>query len=292
MEIYHKPVLLKEVIEYLDPKENEDFIDATFGFGGHSKEILKYNKPNGKILGLEWDPKIVEISKKIFMEEKRIKIRNENFKNIKRIAREEGFLKIKGVIFDLGVSSWHFEKSGRGFSFNKDEFLDMRINPDKTKLTAFEIVNYYSKDELIKIFERYGEERKAEKIADEIIKERKIKKIETSKELSEIISKVVKRRKINPATKTFMALRTFINQELENLEIGLRDAFDLLKSDGRIVVISFHGLENKVIKKVFKELKKEGGEILTKNVIKPSLKEIKENPRARSAQLRAIRKIK
>jgi 16S rRNA (cytosine1402-N4)-methyltransferase len=292
MEIYHKPVLLKETIEYLDPKENEDFIDATLGFGGHSKEILKHNGPNGKILGLEWDPKIVEICKKIFMEEKRIKIRNENFKNIKRVAKEEGFIKVKGVIFDLGVSSWHFEKSGRGFSFNKDEFLDMRINPNKTRVTAFEIVNYYSRDELIKIFEEYGEEREAEKIADAIIKERRVKKIETSKELSEIISKVVKRKRLHPATKTFMALRTFINNELENLEIGLKDAFDLLKEDGRIVVISFQGLENKVIKKVFKELKKEGGEILTKNVIKPSLKEIKENPRARSAQLRAIRKIK
>jgi 16S rRNA (cytosine1402-N4)-methyltransferase len=292
MEIYHKPVLLKETIEYLDPKENEDFIDATLGFGGHSKEILKHNGPKGKILGLEWDPKIVEICKKIFMEEKRIKIRNENFKNIKRVAKEEGFIKVKGVIFDLGVSSWHFEKSGRGFSFNKDEFLDMRINPNKTRVTAFEIVNYYSRDELIKIFEEYGEEREAEKIADAIIKERRVKKIETSKELSEIVSRVVKRKRLHPATKTFMALRTFINNELENLEIGLKDAFDLLKEDGRIVVISFQGLENKVIKKVFKELKKEGGEILTKNVIKPSLKEIKENPRARSAQLRAIRKIK
>lgn len=293
MEIFHKPALLNEIIKYLEPKENEDFIDATFGFGGHSKEILKYTKPNGKILGLEWDPKVVEISKKLFMGEKRIIIKNKNFKDIKKVAKVEGFMKVKGVIFDLGISNWHLEHSGRGFSFNKDEFLDMRINPKEIKITAFEIINYYSREKLIRLLKEYGEEIYAEKIADAIIKRRLKKKIETSKELGEIISTTIrKRKKIHPATKTFMALRSFINNELENLEIGLKNAFDLLDKDGKIAVISFQGLENKVIKKVFKQLKHKGGEILTKRVIKPSLKEISENPKIRSAQLRVIKRIK
>lgn len=288
----HKPVLLKEVIQYLDPKPNENFIDATFGFGGHSKELLKHIRPKGKILALEWDPYLVEIIKKKFMKEKNIILKNANFKKIKEIVKETNFTHISGVIFDLGISSWHYEKSGRGFSFKKDEFLDMRINPFEIKLTAFEIVNYFSKEKLIEILEKYGEERKAESIANEIIKRRKIKKIETTKELSEIVEKVYKTRKfkIHPATKTFMALRIFINNELENLEEGLKQAFDVLDPKGRIAVITFHGLEDKIVKKIFKKLKESGAKMITKNVVRPSRKEILKNPRARSAKLRVIEK--
>jgi 16S rRNA (cytosine1402-N4)-methyltransferase len=288
----HQPVLLKEIIEILQPKENENFVDATFGEGGVSLEIAKFNGPDGKILAFEWDPELyklgVEKIKNLKME-KRIKLVNQNFRNIKRVVKEEGFTKIKGVVFDLGISLWHYKKSQRGFSFQKDEPLDMRINPE-IKVSAFEIINYYSYKDLIEIFRNYGEERNAEKIARTIIDRRRKKKIETSKELAEIVAEILPSRKIHPATKIFMALRTFINGELENLEQGLKDSYDVLDKGGKIVVLSFQGLEDKVIKQVFRLLKKEGAEIITKNVIRPKKEEILKNPQARSAKLRAIKK--
>lgn len=292
----HVPVLLQETIKILEPKENENFIDATFGEGGHSFEILKYTEPKGKILAFEWDPILyqlgVEKIKNLKME-KRIKLANQNFKNIKKVVKEEGFTQIKGIVFDLGISSWHYEKSGRGFSFKYDEPLDMRINP-KIKITAFEVVNYYSYKDLVEIFKNYGEEKEAEKVAEEIIRKRRSKKIESSKELAEIIvqAKKYKKKNIHPATQVFMALRSFINGELENLRDGIQSAYNVLDKGGKIVVISFQGLEDKVIKQVFKLLKeKEGAEILTKNVIKPNKEEILKNPKSRSAKLRAIKKI-
>jgi 16S rRNA (cytosine1402-N4)-methyltransferase len=289
----HKPVLLKEIIEILSPKENENFIDATFGLGSVSFEILKYTHPSGKILAFEWDPELynlgVKTIKKIKME-KRIKLVNQNFKNLKKVVKEEGFSQIKGVVFDLGISNWHYQESKRGFSFKNDEFLDMRINPN-IKITAFEIINYFSYKELVEIFKNYGEEKEAEKIAQIIIDRRKNKRIETSKQLSEIIAQVKKtRRKIHPATLVFMALRSFINDELGNLEKGLKEAYDVLDNGGKIVVLSFNGLEDKIIKNVFKLLKKQSGRIITKRVIKPTVEEIKKNPKARSAKLRAIEK--
>lgn len=288
----HTPVLRKEVIQYLNPKPNENFIDATFGFGGHSKELLKYIKPYGQILALEWDPYLVEINKKKFMKEKNIILKNANFKRIKEIVSKISFTHIKGVIFDLGISSWHLEKSKRGFSFKKDEFLDMRINPLEIKLTAFEVINYFSKEKIIEILEKYGEEQKAKAIAEAIIQKRRIKKIERTTELAEIITNVYKSKKlkIHPATKTFMALRIFVNDEISNLEEGLRQAFDVLDPQGRIAIITFHGLEDKVVKKVFKSLREKGAKMITKNVVRPKRKEILENPRARSAKLRVIEK--
>ena len=288
----HQPVLLKEIIEILEPKENENFVDATFGEGGVSLEIAKYNGPEGKILAFEWDPELyklgVEKIKKLNME-KRIKLVNQNFRNIKKVVKQEGFTKIKGVIFDLGISLWHYKKSGRGFSFKYDEPLDMRIN-QKIKITAFEIINYYSYKDLVEIFKNYGEEKNAEKIARLIVDRRRKKKIETSKELAEIIAEVLPSRKIHPATKIFMALRTFINKELENLDQGLKDSYDVLEKGGKIVVLSFQGLEDKVIKQVFKFLKKQRAQIITKNVIRPTKEEILKNPQARSAKLRALKK--
>ena len=168
----HTSVLLEETIYFLNPKPNDNFVDATFGFGGHSFKILDFIKPNGKILALEWDPYLVEIIKKTKMP-KNIILKNTNFKNIKKIVKEEKFSNVKGVIFDLGISNWHYKNSKRGFSFNKDEFLDMRINPFDIKITAFDVVNYFSRKELINIFESYGEEKEASRIADFILKKRK-----------------------------------------------------------------------------------------------------------------------
>jgi 16S rRNA (cytosine1402-N4)-methyltransferase len=289
----HKPVLLKEVIEYLNPQKNENFIDATFGLGGHSFELLKYIKPEGKILALEWDPFLVEINKKKIMSNKNIILKNQNFKNIKKVVKEEKFLNIKGVIFDLGISNWHYQLSERGFSFKKNEFLDMRINPSQIKITAFEIINYYSQKELTDIFVNYGEEHNAERIAKEIVKKRKTKKIKYSSELAELILNIKGlkyKKKIHPATKIFMALRNYINNELENLENGFKEAYDVLINRGRIAVITFNGLEDKVVKKVYKEIKNQGAKMITKNVVKPSKEEIKKNPSSRSAKLRVIEK--
>ncbi|GIW67554.1 MAG: ribosomal RNA small subunit methyltransferase H [Candidatus Parcubacteria bacterium] len=289
----HQPVLLKEIIEILEPGENENFIDATFGEGGVSFGISQLTGPNGKILAFEWDPELYKLGvKKIknLKMEKRIKLVNQNFKNIKRVVKQEGFSQIKGIVFDLGISSWHYEKSSRGFSFKYDEPLDMRINPN-IKITAFEVINYYSYKDLVEIFKNYGEERNAEKISRTIIDRRKKKKIETSKELAEIVAEVLPTtKKIHPATKIFMALRTFINSELENLEQGLKDSYDVLDKGGKIIVLSFQGLEDKVIKKIFRMLKAKGAKVITKNVVRPTKEEILKNPKARSAKLRAIHK--
>ncbi len=292
----HTSALLNETIKYLNPESGDKFIDATFGFGGHSSELLKHIEPDGKILAFEWDPVLFKAMKEeLSMKKttKKIVLKNKNFKHIKKISIDEGFTNVKGVMFDLGVSTWHYKNSGRGFGFGKDEPLDMRINPDDIKMTAFEVVNYFSEKELTEVFRTYGEERQSSQIAQEIVKRRKIKKIETSEDLSEIIvsSKRTRgRSRKNPATKIFMALRTFINGELENLQQGLKDSYNLIQPGGRIVILSFQGLEDVIIKKVFKELKKSGANVLTKNVVRPVFSEMKANPSSRSAKLRALMK--
>lgn len=292
---YHKPVLLNELIDYLDLKPNINVIDATFGFGGHSLKIIEKIKPEGKILAFEWDPDVYQLGLRLLKEKQlmeKIKLINENFSKIKSVVAKEKFQKIYGVIFDLGLSSWHYDKSKRGFSFKENEFLDMRLNPE-IKLTAFEIVNYFSKRELVEILEKYGEEKEAERIVNAIIEKRKKEKIQTTRELAEIIKSVKKvKKKIHPATQTFLALRNFINQELENLQEGLDGALEVLEKGGRIVIITFHGLEDKVVKNFINKWKKmKKIKILTKSVIRPSLSEIKNNPRSRSAKLRAIQKL-
>ena len=291
----HIPVLLKETLEILEPEKNKNYIDATFGEGNLSFEIVKLIKPKGKVLAFEWDPELYKLGlEKIKkMKEKNIKLVNKNFKEIKRVVKREKFYEIKGIVFDLGISKWHYESSGRGFSFKKKEPLDMRINPQEIKITAFDIVNYASYYDLVKIFKEYGNEKEAEKISKAILEKRKIKKIETSEELSEIIFQTKKEKtKVHPATKVFMALRVFINQELENLSLALENSLDVLESGGKIVIITFQGLEDKVVKKFIKRYKKEGKiEVITKNVIKPKEEEKKLNPSSRSAKLRAIKKI-
>lgn len=291
----HIPVLLHETIQLLQPQPNDNFIDATFGFGGHSLELLKYTAPAGQILGLEWDPVVINYSINMLKDKKelakRLKLRQTNYRYIKQVAEQENFTRVKGVVFDLGLSSFDLEQSGRGFSFQKNEPLDMRYNPQEVRLTAFEIVNYFSEKKLEQILETYGEERSARQIARQIIETRKHKKITTSKELAEIVLSTKKRNhKIHPATQTFMALRMFINGELDNLREGLAGAYDILQPGGRVAIISFSGGEDKVIKEIFRLLKRRGGRVVTKQVVRPRLEEIRSNPRARSARLRLIEK--
>lgn len=292
----HISVLKEEVIKFLAPRPNENFIDATVDGGGHAMEILKKNAPKGKVLGIDWDKEIIrklrlKIEKSDFKE--RLILVNDNFKNLKRIVEKNNFKEISGILFDLGFSSWHIEKSKKGFSFQKDEILDMRYGEGETR--AIDILNKWQEKDIERILREYGQEFFSKKIAKAIVESRKEKPIIKTGGLVEIIEKVVpkrKKQKIHPATKTFQALRIAVNQELENLKEALPQAIEVLKPGGRLVLISFHSLEDKIVKKFFRQKEKEGeAEILTKKPITPTEKEIKENPRSRSAKLRAIKKI-
>ncbi len=293
----HLPVLKEKVIEYLDPKENENFVDCTFGEGGHTKEILKKNKPEGKVLAIEIDPDLYEKGKELEKKFKgRLILKRGNFAELKKIVKEEKFSPVNGILFDLGISSWHLEKSQRGFSFKRDELLIMRYDKNLKDLTPIDVLNKFPEREIEKILKNYGQERFAKQIAKEIVKERKQKRIETTFQLVQIIRKATprwyQRRKIHFATKTFLALRIFVNQELENLKEGLKQALEILERNGKIVVISFHSLEDKIVKEFFKKAKKKGLlEILTKKPETPSKEEIQKNKRARSAKLRAAKKL-
>lgn len=282
----HIPVLQKEVLQYLSPKPNENFIDCTFGGGGHSADILKKISPRGKILAIDWSPEMTEK-----VSNKNLILICDNFSNLKEIVKKTKFTKVSGILFDLGMSSWHLAESGRGFSFQKREPLDMRYSL-RNQLTAEKIVNYWSKFDIEKILREYGEEDFAREIAEEIIKERKSKQIKTTSQLVEIIKKAVPKRylrqRIHFVTRTFQALRIAVNDELNNLKEALPQAMEILKTGGRLVIISFHSLEDRIVKNFLKD---ESLKILTKKPIIPSLKEIRINPRSRSAKLRAAQKL-
>jgi len=298
----HIPVMKNEVIEYLSPKANENFIDCTFGQGGHTKAILEKNGPNGKVLAIEADP---ELYKKFQKQElstindqllERLILVNDSYSNLREIVKENNFGPIHGILMDLGMSSWHLEESGKGFTFQKDEPLDMRYNPEVNSLTACEIVNSFSEDELVAVLKEYGEERFAQDIAKQIVEKRKDKPIRTTLDLVGIIwlamPKWYKSSKIHPATKTFQALRIKVNEEIQGLKQGLIKAVDVLEEQGRIVVISFHSLEDREVKRFFKR----GAqinilEVLTKKPIITNEEEVRDNPRARSAKLRVVKKI-
>lgn len=293
----HIPVLLKESIDLLKPKEGRMFVDATINGGGHSEEILKIMEQGAVLTGIDQDEDLINSLKNKFQKEigeKRLILINGNFGDLKNLLKG----KPDGIIFDLGMSSYHLEKSGRGFSFQKDEPLIMTYGGDwRNKLTAKEILNTWNREELEKILREYGEERFAKRIAEAIAEERKVKQFDTTSELANIILRITpakyKRMKIHPATRTFQALRIAVNDELNVLNEGLNQAFEILKPGGRIVVISFHSLEDRIVKNFFRQKKQENqGEILTKKPIQPSVEEIRRNPRSRSAKLRAILKIR
>lgn len=291
----HKPVLLKEVLEYLNPQPGQKFIDATINGGGHGLAIAERIKPDGKLLGIEWDKEIFEKLKGKLADTdfKNIILVNDSYVNLKKIAAENNFGKADGILFDLGISFWHLE-SGRGFSFQKDEILDMRFSSDLA-VSALEIVNTWSKENLQKIIKEYGEESFARAIADGIVEQRKQGIIKTTGQLVKVITKAMPRwyanRRLHPATKTFQALRMTVNQELQNIEKGIGAVWEILKPGGRLAIISFHGLEDRVIRRVCLEEKRlRTLTVVTKNVIRPSLEEVKKNPRARSAKLRVYEK--
>jgi len=296
--VTHIPVLTKEVIDLIDPKPNENFIDATFGEGGHSLSILEKNGPNGKVLGIDLNGELIESAKSAIQEKGytgRATLVTDNFANLKEILSKNDIGPISGILLDLGISSWHLEKSGKGFSFLKDEKLIMRLNSDENGMTAYEILNTWPGEELETIFRLYGEERFSRRITEEIIRERKLKPILKTFHLLEIIKRAVPKYYLNTrihfATRTFQALRIAVNGELDNIDKALPQALDILEPGGKLVVISFHSLEDRIIKNFFRtEAKKGNLKIITKKPLTPLEEEIRTNPRSRSAKLRAAMK--
>lgn len=297
----HKTVLLNETIEGLNLKPGSLVIDATFGGGGHSLGICK-KYPGIKIIALDQDKSVFSSKGRLASgsENHSIKFINDNFRNIDKVLEKEGIDEVDGIIFDLGLSSDQLENSGRGFSFIKDEplLMTMKENPTSSDLTAYEIVNNWSEKSLADITYGYGEEKWSRKIARGIVDARKKKKILTTFNLVEVIRNsvpsVYRRGRLHYATKTFQALRIAVNDELEALKEGLREGFGLLGKNGRMAVISFHSLEDRIVKRFF--VAKGGKEnrvanIITKKPIIPSKDEIADNPRSRSAKLRILEKI-
>ena len=294
----HIPVLQKEVIDYLNPQPNENFIDATFGLGGHTIAILKRNYPRGKVLGIEWDSVLYQkVSAKDYWKKfgDRLVLVNDSYTHLLKIVEEENIQPVSGILFDLGISSWHLEQSGRGFSFLRDEPLDMRYDIHNP-LRAADIVNKWSRSQLQDIFERYGQERFSRRIAQAVVEARKNLYLQTTFQLVEVIKKAVPRsyrhQKIHFATRVFQALRITVNNELDNLKRVLPQSLKILETEGRLVVISFHSLEDKIVKDFLRSAQKDGTiKILTTKPIRPALEEIKKNHRSRSAKLRAAIKL-
>jgi len=301
---FHTPVLTKEILNYLNFKKGGVYIDCTLGGGGHSKAILKNIYPDGLLIGIDQDIEAIETAKKELKSYiDKVKLVKGNFKNLEEILSNLKVETVSGIIFDLGVSSHQLREKGRGFSFREDSYLDMRMDVTQ-KFDANILINSYSEKELTEIFEKYGEERFSKRISRLIVIERQKKPIITTKQLADLViralPKTKKREKwrIHPATRVFQAIRIEVNQELDALEKGLNQAIEVLENKGRICVISYHSLEDRIVKNIFKEAEREemdqknyGLKIITKKPIRPSLEEIKKNPKARSAKLRVAEKI-
>ena len=288
----HIPVLTEKVLAYLDPTANENFIDCTMGEGGHAPKILERTGPKGKLLGIDMDPDALQRAGETLKRQKeRIIFVQGSFAHLKMIAEKEKFRQVHGILFDLGFSSNQIEKSKRGFSFLRAEPLDMRFDPENP-VTAQKFINYASKQELVEVLKEYGEERFANAIAQGILRERRHKPIATTFQLVKTVEEAVpgwyKRRRIHPATKTFQALRIAVNKELDNLKVALPQALEMLSSSGRLVVISYHSFEDRIVKNFFRA--NPALTILTKKPVVPSANEIRKNPRSRSAKLRAALK--
>ena len=290
MDFKHVSVLLQEAVDALAVKPGGHYIDATAGGGGHTQEIVKRG---GIVLALDQDPDAIEVLKEVFKDNGNVKVAQGNFGELGAIASANEFDKVDGVLFDLGLSSYQIDSSGRGFSFRKEEILDMRMNKSGT-LTAKEIVNTWSGSELYDLFTRIGEEHFAQKIVDKILEAREGKEIETGLELSKIVEKAVPVRggPIHPATRIFQALRIAVNDELSQLKRGIEEAFNLLNSNGRLSIISFHSLEDRIVKLAFVGFeRKHLATVLTKKPITPGIAEVETNRRSRSAKLRILEKI-
>jgi|SRR3989338_2465943 len=287
----HKPVLTFEILEYLKVAPGKKFIDATVGEGGHTVEIAKLG---GRILGIDQDPAILEKAQsriQIAGYEDQITLTQGNFRDIDKIANEYGFTNVDGILFDLGMSSWQLEISGRGFTFQKDEPLDMRMD-SRLSVTAADLLNGLTRNELEKLLQKFGEEKRAFRIASLIARARSLKPFRTTHDLVGVVEKAIREKgRIHPATRVFQALRIAVNDEIDNLRSALPRAFEILSDGGRLAIVSFHSLEDREVKDFSVRMEKRRlGRILTEKPIFPSGEEVSQNPRSRSAKLRVLEK--
>jgi 16S rRNA (cytosine1402-N4)-methyltransferase len=294
----HIPVLLKEVIDLLNLQKGDAVVDGTINRGGHSKEICKLIGKEGTLIGIDLDQKALdEAENNLKNEDCKIILHKESFRNLDKVLEKAGIEKVDAILLDLGFSSDQMDESKRGLSFQKDEPLLMTLkdNPTEKDLTAKEIVNQWDKENIADIIYGYGEETFSRQIAQKIVELRKKKPIKTTQDFVDVIGEALpswyKHKKTHFATKTFQALRITVNDEIGALKEVLPKAIEALAEDGRLAVISFHSLEDRIVKQFFKEQKdNEVGTIITKKPIAPSRDEVKENPRSRSAKLRVFEK--
>ena len=314
MDAHHIPVLCDKVVDFLKPKSDGVYIDGTVGLGGHSAAILETSAPSGRVIGIDLDVKGLSVAEsRLHAFGKRCSLINGNFAEMDVLLEKHSVHAVDGILLDLGVSSLQLDTPHRGFSFNHTGPLDMRMNgldcAEQPALTALKVVNDSPLDVLADIFRRYGEERYAKRIAGRVVQARQQEPITTTTQFAEIVKQAVPQKpsKIHPATRVFQALRIHVNAELENLASGLDAAISLLKPGGCLCVITFHSLEDRIVKRCFQTCAKTcicppktpmcicehkpSLEILTKRPVLPSVPEIQNNPRARSAKLRAARKL-
>lgn len=310
MEFKHMPVMLNEVIEGLNIIPDGIYVDCTIGGGGHSSKILEKLSPKGHLYGFDRDADAISVCKERFNKYKNITIIHSNYKDAPKILKEHGINQINGVLIDLGVSSYQIDNGERGFSFLHNGRLDMRMDKEQ-KLDAYYIVNNYSREKLIKILYQYGEEDNAKRIVDNICKARELKPIETTFELKDIIENSFPKKIIygkgGVSKKTFQAIRIEVNGELEGLDSTLEEFIDLLAPKGRMAILTFHSLEDRIVKNVFKEAStgcicppktpicicghKEKVKLINKKPVTASEEELKQNSRSSSAKLRIIEKL-
>ena len=310
-DIKHISVMAGEIGKWLQPREGGTYLDATLGFGGHTLEILERSNYNCRIVALDIDENAIEHSRRYLGDyPDNITFVYGNFALVDKIANDLGISKFDGIVADLGMSSYQIDHSGRGFSFMRSEFLDMRMDR-KTDLTAFEIINNFGFDDLVKIFRQYGEERFSKNISEEIVRIRKTTEINNTRQLAAIVEASIPvkfhSKNIHPATRIFQALRIAVNNELENLAVFIDTSVNILNSGARLAVISFHSLEDSIVKNKFRSYsencicppgmpqcgcgKKQVLKLLTRKSVKPSAAEIDTNRRSRSARLRVAEKI-
>ena len=310
MEFKHISVLVNESVDALNIKKDGIYADGTLGGGGHSEKILERLSNGGLLIGIDQDAEAICAAKKRLEKFTNVIYENTNFKNIKDILIRNSIENIDGAVLDLGVSSYQLDNADRGFSYIADSRLDMRMDLS-SELDAYKVVNTYSEENLAKIFFEYGEEKFSRRIAAEIVKTRGEKPIETTLELSELVKKCIPQKTVkkgsHPAKRVFQAIRIEVNGELAILESALNDFFDVLKPGGRLAVISFHSLEDRIVKNTFASLakgcvcpkdfpvcvcgKKPRGKIITRKAVVPSDDEIDRNKRSKSSKLRVIEKL-
>ncbi len=288
----HAPVMCAEVTEYLKLEPGKIILDCTIGGGGHSEAILERISPSGRLIGIDQDEGALKIAReRLRRYESLCTLVYDNFHNLDAVLGKIKITKVDGVLFDLGVSSFQFGDASRGFSIRLSGPLDMRMDRKGESTTAYKLVNGLPQDDIVHILRTFGEERWAKRIASRIVREREKAPIATTTQLAEIIVKAVPYssayQRIHPATRTFQALRIAVNGELSNLEEGITKAIGYLSRQARICVISFHSLEDRIVKHLFREFsKKDLLNILTQKPIRPTLQEVSRNPRSRSAKLR------